>query len=59
VKEKPSKGVPWWPVVKTLLSLLRVQIQSLVGELRSHKPPGSVSQSTEKTTETKEEMKGG
>ena len=45
-------------MVKTLLSLLRVQIQSLVGELISHEPCGSASQSTEKT-ETKEEMKEG
>ena len=57
-KRNQARESPGGPVVKTLLSLLRVQIQSLVGELISHEPCGSASQSTEKT-ETKEEMKEG
>ena len=35
---KVNSGVPYGPVVKTLLSLQRAQIQPLVGELRSWKP---------------------
>ena len=31
-------GIPGSPVVRTLLSLPRVQVQSLARELRSHKP---------------------
>ena len=32
-------GIPWWSRGKDLaLSLLRVQVQALMGELRSHEP---------------------
>ena len=34
--------ISWWPMVRTLLSLLRVWVQSLVRELKSHKCHGAV-----------------
>ena len=42
VLKKILDGIPCCPVVKTALSLLRLKVpQSLIGELRSHKPHGT------------------
>ena len=45
------------PVVRTLLSLLRARVQSLVGELRSHNPHGVAKKYKHKHRQTNEEKK--
>ena len=42
VRNERGWGFPGGALVKTALSLPRVQVQSLIGELRSHKPPGAI-----------------
>ena len=48
VKNTEAEDFPGVPVVKTLLPLQRAQVQSLVGELKSHMPHSVVKQNKTK-----------